>query len=138
MTDDSSNLSRWRGSEIASRVLVRTWLIHTDLEFGINDFVAVFYPKSYKAEIYLASVRDIQPEEVALDHWPTNDSGPLRGHPYYQKPSGDTTWRESRRFWRLIHRVDPPKEEGGHPGVYTLSGKAFELVHRLGKEFALT
>ena len=83
-------------------------------------------------------MRDIQAEEVSLDNWPTNDSGPLRGHPYYHKPSGDTKWKESIRFWRLINRVDPAKEEDGHPGVYTLSGKAFELVHKLGKEFALT
>ena len=109
-----------------------------DLKFAVGDFVAVFYPKSYKAEIYLAQVKEIHAEELRLHHWPVNDSEPLRGHPYYKKPGGEATWTEGRRFWRLIHKVDPPRTIEGHAGVFTLGGTASQLVYRLGKEFALT
>ena len=114
------------------------WLSHTDLEFGVDDFVAIFYPKSYKAEMYLACVRGIGADEILLQHWPANDSAAHQGHPYYQKPVGDVAWKESRRFWRLIRKVDPPQIVAGYEGVYSLGGSSAQLVHVQGKYYALT
>ena len=118
---------------------VRTWLSQVELQCGVNDFVACFYPKSFKAEIYLAHVECVDAERITLQHWPANDSEPHKGHPYYRKPEGGTRSRtEARRFWRLIHRVDPPQAVDAHDGVYKLSSAAFQTVHILGKQFALT
>ena len=49
----------------------RTWLKAEELDFQVGDFVAVFYPKSYKATIYLAQV--LPTDALKLQHWPEND-----------------------------------------------------------------
>jgi hypothetical protein len=62
--------------------------------------VAVFYPRSYKAKIYLAQVLAIEADALKLQHWPENDEpGVRQGHPFYRKAlDGQGAWMEGRRF----------------------------------------
>jgi hypothetical protein len=117
----------------------RTWLKKEDLQFQIGDFVAVFYPKSYKATIYVAQVLAIEDDILRLHHWPKNDTGTFQGHPYYRKASeGQGAWTEGRRFWRLVARLNSPQAVDGEEGVYSLSVGDSSVCHRLGRQFALS
>lgn len=118
------------------------WLTLAGLDFAVGDFVAAFYPKSYKARIWLGDVLSVDSEVIRLRHWPINTVGMHTDHPYYVAPrerDSAAEWSETRKFWRLLHKVDAPQPflDAGE-GVYRLSGVDSTRLHTLSLQHALS